>query len=343
MKKPKFTKVEKNVIIVLMIINCFALFVNLFEVSVRVTRDKSIFDKERYYLFTDVGAGTMGVYINGENKYPSTSYNDFSSQFYPFVDFYLESNNEKRFRGVFPGFDHTEFIVYSFLILGFFILKKKIKVKSLDEMIKEDVNKNNKYYNNNNNIKSSNQLIKGKIEKLKDLWEQGILTDDEYYEKSAKIKAEKLQTELKLTEEYKKLKSLYDDGILTKEEFDTKIEKLMVKINNEETKQHDKNSLDFNISADLSEGYYLITDNEINYGFANKDYQIVIKPKYEYAESFTNGLALVRLNGKFGFINKEGNLIIRCKYDYAESFKHETALVKNENNTFYINKKGKRI
>ena len=205
------------------------------------------------------------------------------------------------------------------------------------------INENSKERKEEKVIEKESTNHSDKLQTLKDLHEQKILTDDEYYEKSAKLKSEKLQTELKLTDEYKKLKSLYDADILTKEEFENKVKKLIIKINNEKSKQHDKKSLNFNITADLSEGFYLITDNEINYGFANKDYQIIIKPKYEYAESFCNGLALVRLNGKFGFINKEGNLIIGCKYDYAESFKHETAFVKEQNDTFYINQKGEKI
>ena len=75
------------------------------------------------------------------------------------------------------------------------------------------------YNNQTEKYKSNNQT-------LKELHEQGILTDDEYYEKSAKLKSEKLQTELKLTDEYKKLKSLLDDGILTKQEFDKKVDKM---------------------------------------------------------------------------------------------------------------------
>jgi hypothetical protein len=89
------------------------------------------------------------------------------------------------------------------------------------------------------NVKQT-QSIADKLETLKELHEQGILSDNEYYEKSAKLKTEKLQIELKQTDEYKKLKSLYDDGILTKDELKSKIEK--IKLKKEKTKVENKNS-----------------------------------------------------------------------------------------------------
>jgi hypothetical protein len=223
MIKLKFSSKEIKIIIVLMLINSFALFVNLFEMSIRIVDEGTTWNNKRYYLFTDVGETRMGRIVNGEGEYPSTNYSSFSNQFYPFVDFYIERtsniSSEKRFRGIFPGFDLTEFIVYSFIIIGFFVLKKTIKEGKLAD---------NNYDNDENNFKtkSSKQIKKGELQKLKELHEQGILTDNEYYEKLAKIKTEKLQTELKLTYEYKKLKSLYDENILTKQEFESKVQGL---------------------------------------------------------------------------------------------------------------------
>ncbi len=61
------------------------------------------------------------------------------------------------------------------------------------------------------------------ISSLKDLKEKGILTDEEYKTKVAKINTEKEEQSLKNSLEYKQLKSLLDSGILTKEEFENKI------------------------------------------------------------------------------------------------------------------------
>ena len=172
---------------------------------------------------------------------------------------------------------------------------------------------------------------------LKDLHKQGILTDDEYYEKSTKLKSEKLKSEIEQTPEYRKLRSLYDDGILTKAEFEKKVEKIR--------KPSDLKNSSFNIVSELSDGYYLITDLEINYGFADKNNCVIIKPKYEFAENFTNGLALVRINGKFGFIDTNDILVIDNIYDDAESFKtgRKTTSVRIENDKHYINIRGERV
>lgn len=61
------------------------------------------------------------------------------------------------------------------------------------------------------------------IENLKDLKEKGILSYEEYKQKTKKIKAEKAKQDLKNSTEYKQLKSLLDSGVLTKEEFESKL------------------------------------------------------------------------------------------------------------------------
>lgn len=124
MRKIKFSRIEKRIIIILMFINSLALFVNIFELTVTVY-DKP-YSRIKYYLFTDVGEAEImqSGYDKMYNRFPSTNYNNFSSEFYPFVDFYIESKSEKRFRGIFAGFDHTEFMVYTFLIIGIPLIVK---------------------------------------------------------------------------------------------------------------------------------------------------------------------------------------------------------------------------
>lgn len=93
-------------------------------------------------------------------------------------------------------------------------------------------------YNNNKVNNSSEKINERKVEQVKtnldssissltELREKGILTEAEYYEKTAKIKTEKAQQELKNSKEYKQLKSLFDSGVLTKEEFENKIKLLL--------------------------------------------------------------------------------------------------------------------
>jgi hypothetical protein len=96
-------------------------------------------------------------------------------------------------------------LILIFLLFDYLKNQKSPEVKTQKESVKQ------------------RQSTDDKLQTLKDLHNKGILTDNEYYEKSAKLKTEKLQSDLKQTDEYKKLKSLYDDGILTKDEFDKKV------------------------------------------------------------------------------------------------------------------------
>lgn len=70
-----------------------------------------------------------------------------------------------------------------------------------------------------------------KITSLKELKDNGILTEEEYNQKIKNLENLKLESQLKLSGDYKKLKSLFDDGILTKEEFEFKIDMLKNKLN----------------------------------------------------------------------------------------------------------------
>ena len=66
----------------------------------------------------------------------------------------------------------------------------------------------------------------------------------------------------------------------------------------------------------------------------------MIPIKYDDADSFSEGLATVKLNDKYGFIDKTGKEVIPIKYDYAEGFSEGLAQVKLNNKWFYINQKG---
>uniref|UniRef100_UPI001BFF2505 WG repeat-containing protein n=1 Tax=Campylobacter coli TaxID=195 RepID=UPI001BFF2505 len=51
------------------------------------------------------------------------------------------------------------------------------------------------------------------------------------------------------------------------------------------------------------------------WGFIDKSREFVIKPKFDYVWSFSEGLAKVELNGKWGFIDKNGEFAIEPKFD----------------------------
>ncbi|NGZ90404.1 SHOCT domain-containing protein [Psychroflexus maritimus] len=102
----------------------------------------------------------------------------------------------------------------------------------LPEYKKESIRKRKELKSINNRFKEELLNYENKLDDLKDLKDKGILTQDEFNQKSAKLKADKTKKEVEQTAEYKKLKDLYDDGILTKEEFESKTKNLFQKFKN---------------------------------------------------------------------------------------------------------------
>ncbi len=88
--------------------------------------------------------------------------------------------------------------------------------------------------------------------------------------------------------------------------------------------------------------------NNGKWGFVNRSGHFVIKPKYDYAFNFSEGLALVYACNKFGYIDTEGNLLYRrVVFDKAHHFKEGLAAVAvrvNENIKWgYINATGEMV
>lgn len=136
MKKIKISKLEKRVVIFLMLLNTFALFVNYFGVSPMHTitvEDKqpeghTLFYYNRIYFLTDSSQHHLHnfedntTYLNTDNMYR----NNHPYHFWPFTTF-KERHFTKptyRFRGIFADFDHTEFLCYTLLIFGVVFIKK---------------------------------------------------------------------------------------------------------------------------------------------------------------------------------------------------------------------------
>ncbi|MGB9694130.1 MAG: WG repeat-containing protein, partial [Fervidobacterium sp.] len=51
------------------------------------------------------------------------------------------------------------------------------------------------------------------------------------------------------------------------------------------------------------------------WGFCDKDKKIIVEPVYREAHLFSEGLALVNLDGKFGYINDKGEMVIEPSYN----------------------------
>jgi len=56
------------------------------------------------------------------------------------------------------------------------------------------------------------------------------------------------------------------------------------------------------------------------WGFIDKTDNVVIPFKYDYTNWFSEGVAGVQLNGKYGYIDKTDRVVIPFKYDYVSGF-----------------------
>lgn len=83
------------------------------------------------------------------------------------------------------------------------------------------------------------------------------------------------------------------------------------------------NVFSFNQSAYISPQ----KDENGKWGYVNENGRYIIKPKFEEAGDFIDGLARIRVHSKYGFINEKGKPKIRPQFDDARDFSEGMAAV----------------
>ena len=92
----------------------------------------------------------------------------------------------------------------------------------------------------------------------------------------------------------------------------------------------------------FSEGLAVVKKDG-KYGFINTNGEEVIPCRYDFARSFSEGLADVEKDRKYGFINTKGEEVIPCKYEYVQSFSNGFAAVQKDYKWGYINTQGEEV
>jgi predicted DNA-binding WGR domain protein len=79
------------------------------------------------------------------------------------------------------------------------------------------------------------------------------------------------------------------------------------------------------------------------YGFIDKSGSWVIKPTFDSGHAFYDGLAIVRVKGKWGCVNQVGKFVIEPQFDRFGYFNEGLAVVESNDKSGYINKTGKFV
>jgi hypothetical protein len=76
------------------------------------------------------------------------------------------------------------------------------------------------------------------------------------------------------------------------------------------------------------------------FGYINRSGQVVIAPRFEKAESFSEGFAAVRYRGKWGFVDTRGRTVTRARFGWAMDLREGMAQVEKNGKHGYINPTG---
>lgn len=111
----------------------------------------------------------------------------------------------------------------------------------------------------------------------------------------------------------------------------------------------DRNNREIFMSSDYSvndfkNGFARIRNIESGlWGFIDRNGRIAVKPAYDYASDFQDGLAEVTLNDKEGYIDESGKVVITPQYESAGPFSDGLAVVKTNGKYGAINSKGEFV
>lgn len=93
------------------------------------------------------------------------------------------------------------------------------------------------------------------------------------------------------------------------------------------------------VSDKFSNGLAVIKQNG-KYGYLDTTGTIAIQPQWDDAQPFSEGFAVIKSNEKYGYINKSGETISEAMWDSAHSFSEGRAAVEKNGRWGFINATG---
>lgn len=96
----------------------------------------------------------------------------------------------------------------------------------------------------------------------------------------------------------------------------------------------------YDMAEMFSEGYSAVTVGE-KHGFIDETGKYVLPlQSYDFLGSLHNGLADFRINDQVGFINIKGEVVIKPQFDWADEFSEGLCVVRNDNGKLGSGKNG---
>lgn len=84
----------------------------------------------------------------------------------------------------------------------------------------------------------------------------------------------------------------------------------------------------FGAARDFADGLAVVRRQHLpGFGFINRKGKYAIKPNHESVGSFSDGVAPVKIDGKWGYMDKSENVVLPAIYQWATTFSEGLALV----------------
>jgi WG containing repeat len=93
-------------------------------------------------------------------------------------------------------------------------------------------------------------------------------------------------------------------------------------------------------NAGMHDVLYPVSVNN-TWGYMNQQGNLVVYPRFDWAEEFYDGLGRAVVQGKTGFVNGAGGWVLKPVYPYADRFAEDRAVVGDGEHFGYIDKSGK--
>ncbi|MCB0193341.1 MAG: WG repeat-containing protein, partial [Anaerolineae bacterium] len=95
----------------------------------------------------------------------------------------------------------------------------------------------------------------------------------------------------------------------------------------------------FDFANSFSEGLALVGLDGLS-GFIDESGTLVIEPQFDFAFDFTEGLAVVEVDEQFGYVDPTGAIVIEPQFDFANNFSEGLAAVAQDDKIGYIDQSG---